>query len=461
MSIEAKPSCPNCERLQRRVNDLEQQVAKLAAALEEARRAGKRQAAPFRKPGPKRHPKKPGRKPGENYGEHQRRAVPAPEQIDETYEAALPERCPDCGGTHLTETSVQPQYQIEIPRRAIQRQFHVHRGRCEDCGCAVQGRHELQTSDALGAAAVQLGPNAHAAMTLLNKEAGLSHGKVARLFQQFFGVRIARATSARSIRRTAQRLAPAHAEIRQAVREAPWVVPDETGWRIGGRSAWLHAFVTERATCYVVDPARSAEPLAGVIGWDYAGDLIHDGWSPYDRFHKAGHQQCLRHIRQRCRELVEAATAGGALRFPRQIHDLLGRALEVRDRWRDGELSNHGRLVLRGRLREELRRLVAPIKTYPANETLAAFLERHGDDLFTFLERPQIDATNWRAEQAIRPAVVNRKVWGGNRTAAGAHDQSVLMSVLRTCQQQARDTLDFLSRTLCAPLPALAPTLGR
>lgn len=460
MTAAENSPCPNCERLQRRIHDLEQQVGKLAAALEEARRSGKRQAAPFRKAGPKRHPKKPGRKPGENYGEHQRRAVPAPEQIDETYEAPLPECCPDCGGTHLSETGVQPQYQIEIPRRPIQRQFNVHRGRCEDCGCAVQGRHELQTSDALGAAAVQLGPDAHAAIALLNKEAGLSHGKAARLFEQLFGVRIARSTSARSIRRTARRLAPAHEEIRQAVRDGPWVVPDETGWRIGGKAAWLHAFVSERATCYAIDPTRSAEPLAGVIGWDYAGDLIHDGWSPYERFRQAGHQQCLRHIRGRCRELLETATAG-AVRFPRAVHDLLGRALEVRDRWREGELSDHGRLVLRGRLREALRRLVTPIKTNSANETLAAFLERHLDDLFTFLARPQIDATNWRAEQAIRPAVVNRKVWGGNRTLAGAHDQSVLMSVLRTCQQQTYDTLDFLSRTLRAPLPALAPTLGR
>ncbi|MDE3075266.1 MAG: transposase [Chloroflexota bacterium] len=77
--------------------------------------------------------------------------------------------------------------------------------------------------------------------------------------------------------------------------------------------------------------------------------------------------------------------------------------------------------------------------------------------LFTYLTRDGVEATNWRAEQAIRPAVVNRKVWGGNRTSAGAHTQQVLASVLRTCQQQARDptlakhisgsTPDIASRT--------------
>jgi hypothetical protein len=38
----------------------------------------------------------------------------------------------------------------------------------------------LQTSDALGAAAAQLGPDAQAAIVELNKQGGLSHGKVTR-----------------------------------------------------------------------------------------------------------------------------------------------------------------------------------------------------------------------------------------------------------------------------------------
>ena len=60
---------------------------------------------------------------------------------------------------------------------------------------------------------------------------------------------------------------------------------------------------------------------------------------------------------------------------------------------------------------------------------------------FWFLIQPGVEATNWRAEQAIRPAVVNRKVWGGNRTLHGADAQSILMSVLRTCHQLSRDAM--------------------
>jgi transposase len=75
--------------------------------------------------------------------------------------------------------------------------------------------------------------------------------------------------------------------------------------------------------------------------------------------------------------------------------------------------------------------------------------------LFTFLRRPGLDATIWRAELAIRFGVILRKVWAGRPTWAGARAQSVLISVWRTCWQQGRPALDFLSQLLRGTLVAL------
>lgn len=75
-----------------------------------------------------------------------------------------------------------------------------------------------------------------------------------------------------------------------------------------------------------------------------------------------------------------------------------------------------------------------------------------------FLHEPATDATKWRQEQAIGPAVVNRKVWGGNRTRAGAAAQERLVSVLRACVQQGKETISFLSETL-RPRPGQEPDL--
>jgi transposase len=104
--------------------------------------------------------------------------------------------------------------------------------------------------------------------------------------------------------------------------------------------------------------------------------------------------------------------------------------------------------VARGCLENQLSDLIFPPKTNAANERLAQHLWAHRDDLFTFLCQPGLNATNGRAELAIRFGVILRKVWAGSRTWVGAWAQAVLMSVWRTCWQQGRSALDFLSQLL-------------
>jgi transposase len=460
--------CPGCVRLARQVeqltaqvDQLTAQVEKLTAALEESRRAGKRQAAPFRKERKSRSRKKPGRKPGEEYGQHRRRAVPDPEEINERYVAPLPERCPCCNSRHLERGEPLEQYQIEIPQQPIIRQFTIETGCCEECGQPVRGRHGLQTSDATGAAGVQLGPRAHASITWLNKRLGLSHGKIRQLFAELFGVQISRSTSARSCHRTARRCEAALEQVKRDVRGSPQVTPDETGWRVGGNKAWLHAFAAPQATCYVIDPTRSGQPAEDLLGPDWDGRMVHDGWSVYDRFAQAVHQQCNAHLIKRCNELLETATPGPA-RFPRAVKELLQRGLRLRDRFAADKLSVHGLRVMAGRLTNELLCLVGRRKTNPANERLAQFLFAHHDAIFNYLRHPGLDATNWRGEQAIRPAVVNRKVWGGNRTWTGAATQAALMSVMQTCLQRSLSPVRFLMQALTSPTTnLLIPAAGR
>jgi transposase len=446
--------CANCQSLQRRVHDLQAENERLRRQLDEATRAGKRQAAPFAKGQPKLNPRKPGRKPGEDYGTKAHRQPPSPEQIDEIHEAPLPKVCPDCGGL-LDETHIAQQFQVEISRKPIHRQFNIHVGQCRQCRRRVQGRHPLQTSDALGAAAAQLGPDTQAAVVELNKQGGLSHGKVTRCLESLFGIRLSRGGSVHTILRAAARCEPVYESIRQTVGQSDWVVPDETGWRVGGHPAWLHTLVSPQATAYVIDPTRSGAVAEDILGLDYDGTMIHDGWSPYDQFGDARHQQCLNHLLRRADEMAATATRG-AVRFPRRVAELLRAGLDLRDSHAAGEISRHGLAVAHGRLENQLSDLVFPPKTNAANERLAQHLWAHRADLFTFLRQPGLDATNWRAELAIRFGVILRKVWGGNRTWAGARAQSVLMSVWRTCWQQGRSALDFLSQLLRGPPAALA-----
>ena len=440
-----EPACHGCRELLQRVAELEAQVAVLTRKLEDAIRAGKRQAAPFRKGPPKPEPKTPGRKSGDAHGTHGHRPPPT-ELIAECHEAHLPGACPHCRG-HLVETGTAEQFQTEIPREPLVRKFRIHIGHCEACGRRTQGRHPLQTSDALGAAASQIGPDAQAAATLLHTQMGLSHGKVASIFQALFGIKLTRGASAQIGLRAATRLEPDYALILDEVRASEQIAADETGWHVGGYSAWLHAWVGDRATAYAIDSKRSAEVLERVIGADWSGVLSHDGFASYDRFEGAIHQQCVAHVLRRTRDLLAGATRG-AVRFPREVIALFTEAIRWRSgygpgAWTDDQLDGH-----RASFDDRLLELVRRSRAVPEYATLAKHLWNHFEQWFAFVFDPRIEPTNWKAEQAIRPAVVNRKVWGGNRTAVGAKAQGVLMSVLETCRRQAHSVVDHVSRTL-------------
>jgi transposase len=436
------------EQLRQENERLRRELEAARAGLDQAQRQSKRQAAPFSKGPPKPQPKKPGRKSGEAHGRHGHRLPPGPAAVAEVLEAPLPEACPRCGGS-IRETAVAAQYQTEIPRRPLIRRFNVHVGCCCGCGRRVQGRHPLQTSDALGAAASQIGPDAQAAVVLLNKTFGLSHIKVAAVFGALFGITLTRGASAQIVLRAADRLGPAYQEVRREIKSSPCLTPDETGWRVAGRPAWLHAWVAERATGYAIDPHRKADVLERLIGGDWSGKMVHDGFASYDRFRAATHQQCLGHVLRRVREL-EAKATRGAVHYPRKLIALFTEAIHLRNRYQKGEVSAERLRRARPGFDRRLRDLAWPAREVSAYETLSAHLWKHWDEWFTFLSHPEVEPTNWEGEQAIRPAVVNRKVWGGNRTWVGAGAQEVLMSVLETCKRAGRSGLEFVSQTLRA-----------
>lgn len=451
------------EQLQKEIESRDRQlesqgreIERMRRLVDELQRKAKRQAAPFSKGDPKPEPKKCGRKAGADYGIKAYRSVPP--RIDEEYDARLPRSCPCCGG-EIEFLKVERQFQAEVPRKPIWRQFNIEIGKCSSCHHRVQGRHPLQTSQALGAAASQLGPNAQAVVVHLNKDAGAPYGKITRFFEAVFGISLSRGGAAQVILRAAERCEGTYRQILVVVRRSRVVYPDETGWRVAAILRWLWTFVTGSAVAYVIRDSRGGEVPEEVLGREYAGILGHDGWAPYDNLVNATHQQCLAHLLRRCREILEFATRG-AVRFPRQVKALLQDALALRDRRDAGEISTHGLAVATGRLESRMDRLLMWKRTNEANERLAKHIDRHRDEVFTFLEHPEVEATNWPAEQAIRPAVVNRKVWGGNRTWEGAHAQEVLLSVLRTCAKQGRDGMEFLNRTLRADSPRKLPRLN-
>jgi transposase len=439
---------------QQLIAQLQQTIRELQQRLEASERAGKRQAAPFSRGAPKANPKKPGRKSGSAHGKHGHR--PPPPHVDETHDAPLPQCCTECGDV-IIESHVDAQYQTEIPRTPIIRRFDIHCGNCRGCGKAYRGTHPFQTSMATGAAQSQLGPDAQAAMVDLNKRAGLSYGKIAGTFQKLFGIAVTPGACAQVVLRASRRLEPVYTQILDHLRTANDLTPDETGWRIGGVPHWMHAWVSgDGTTGYAIDRRRGAAVLAEVIGWDWAGRMTHDGYASYDGFTDAVHQQCVDHALRRARALLERQT-DAAKYFPQRVIELFQEALQVRNAFLAGTLNAAALAQAHAEYVAALLDLTEPVRLNEANERMAAHLYAHGEQWLQFLEDPSIPATNHRAEQALKTSIVNRKVWGGNRTDAGGHAQEVTSSVLETCKKKAIDAFGFISDAFRGVLGNLFP----
>ena len=175
--------------------------------------------------------------------------------------------------------------------------------------------------------------------------------------------------------------------------------------------------------------------------------------APYRRFTHALHQSCVAHLLRRCRTLRADHPRSP---WAAHVQALLTDALAVRDRRNAHTLSDQGLAVARGHLLARLGRLIDSAPALPAARRFAAHLAVEFPAVLAFLWAPSVDATNWRAEHAIRPVVVNRKICGGNRTPRGAHTQHVLASVVRTARQRHVDPTDVFTALLRAPRPTVA-----
>lgn len=443
VAVEFADARAEADRLRAQVEKLKREKAVLAVKLDEARRATKRQAAPFsrgaRKPNHER--KRPGRRAGQDYGRRGRRLPP--EVPDENHEVPLPDACPNCGSDLVLERWAE-QFQDELVTAIVRRRFMVALGHCPDCNHAVRGRHPDQTSEALGAAGVMLGPRALALAAWLRFGCGMSAAKISRLFAEL-GLSVTAGGITGAVGRLGAGAEGTYTALIQALRASPVVSPDETGWRVDGERAWLWAFVGNHVTVYDIAVGRGYDEAAAVLGEDYDGVICRDGWAPYRRFVKATHQTCVAHLLRRANEMIADSVAGQA-RISHGVRRLLLDALALRAHRDGAQIGGDALDEAIKALEVRLDKLLAAKVTHEPNRRLLAHLSKERGALFSFLRAEGVPATNHHAERAIRPQVCARKNWGGNKSWTGARTAAVLGSVSRTATQQSLSPIAVLTQ---------------
>jgi transposase len=451
------------EELLALVTELQRQIAELRASnealrteIDQLKRGGKRQAAPFSKGTRVADPKSPGRKPGA--GPFRYREAPRPEEITEPPVDArvIREACSVCGGP-LTEERVDYAYTTELPTlpRPQVTPYRVWVCRCVICGRRVRGQHPDVAPDQYGATAHRLGVRLRAAAHTLHYGVGIPVRKVPAVLHALTGVRLTPgALTQDALQRAEGPMGTAYAGLRASVPGAPVVHADDTGWRVGGEPAYLMAFEIDGATIYQIRSHHRHDEVQEVIPTDYTGVLVTDRGRSYDAqaFDGIPQQKCLAHIQRSISDVLEMKT-GRARDFGEQLKALLQDAMDLWHAYRDGQRTDDktDAEALQGEITYHLRD--RHLKD-PDNQRLLNELGWHHDrgNLVRFLTDPRIEPTNNRAERALRPAVIARKVSQCSKNNRGASAFAVFTSVIRTLLKTEADAVvDTLSRLLCPP----------
>lgn len=418
--------------LEQQIKDLHDRNNGLSARLEQLEKAAARQAAPFRIKENKRQidPKKPGRK-----KDHPGSCRPIPDQVDQEIVVRL-EQCPECGQA-VPDPRPVVQYIEEIPEvrpRVIK--LLTQEGHCPNCQKEVRSTHPLQVSLAEGAAGVQLGPNALGTAIELNKKHGLTMRRTCAVLGQLFHLKLSAGGLSQALARLAGKLEPAYENLLAGLRAGPVTHSDETSWWVGGPKYWLWVFADKTSTVYRVAAGRGRNIVVETLGENYGGTLVSDCLSIYDEVNPR-QQKCYSHHLKAISQAMEQAPSD----YLAQLKALLKGAMALKG----AGLSAQEFKQLRAALDEQAERLLSTPRP-GLEEKVRLRLWKQRDHLFTFLDHPEVDATNNLAERQLRPAVIARKISCGNKTEPGAKVWQILASLAATCGQRGESFAKLISR---------------
>jgi len=429
-------------RLGDQVEQLTQEVRQLRQQLEQAQAAAARQAAPFRRREPLKKPpeqrKKPGRRAG-HAGAH-RRTPP----IDHLQVVPLP-CCPRCGGAIHDVHRVEQVIEEIPPVKPVVYKVLTYRATCDRCG-EVCSRHPLQTSEATGAAGVHLGPRAIALAVALNKHHGLTMRRTCKILRQLTGLELTAGGLSQMVDRVADRVAGDYEGLVNQIRGSPAVNADETSWWVGGPGWWLWTFTCPEVTVYRVDASRGSQVVDQVLGEDFAGVLVSDCLSSYDPATYRKHKCIAHHLRA-----IEAAGRLPGQTDPtylRQWRLLLKSVIALHRLWEEKVLTDDDIAAKRLALEAWVDQLLAQPCTQGGDARVKNRLAKQRPHLLGCLKDVRVEPTNNRAERALRPAVIARKLSCGNKTDRGRRSWQILASLGATCHQTGRDYIAFLADRL-------------
>lgn len=176
---------------------------------------------------------------------------------------------------------------------------------------------------------------------------------------------------------------------------------------------------------------------------DYDGYVICDNFDGYNKLKKENQniklQKCWAHVRRRYADIVKnlpQAKRTESLAY--QILDEISKLFELEKKYRKDKLTPQEIQIKRNqnmsKIKDKLYELVFKSNPHPQSKLYEAinYTKECWDDLFTYFLDGHIEMTNNTAERAVKPFVVQRKVFQTSGSYAGAAITTKLFSIIQT-----------------------------
>lgn len=241
-------------------------------------------------------------------------------------------------------------------------------------------------------------------------------------------------------------LTPLYQELGKEARESAVLNADESGWRVNGKSFWLWCFTNKFLTYFSIDRSRGSPVIRKVLGKVFGGILICDFFSAYAKIASWAKQKCIVHL---FRELEKVSIKNKSLEwtgFTKKLKRLLKDAMRLSAKQEELEANTYKSKS--DRLHQRLKMIYSQEYKDADCKRIAKRLRKYKDELFTFVDHPEVSADNNHAERQIRPAVIMRKNSYCNRSQKGANAQAILMSIFRTLHLRKIDPIAALTDSL-------------
>jgi len=366
--------------------------------------------------------KKTGQKKGhKGYARH------IPERIDKIVEHQLAE-CPNCGGHNLSDVQEERERVItDIPEQKAVNTLHtIERRYCRDCKRMV----EAQINEAL--------PNARVGLRLMllvlimKLDSRIPSNKLTSLLEMLYGVKISDGEIYVILEQLSKALGSYYDELVKKIKEALIKNIDETSWRINGKNNWLWLFINKEVALYMVNQKRSSKVPIETLGNQEGKFVTSDRLPAYDELSKKSkckQQMCWAHLLRNSKDLAEH------YREAKYIHK---RMKYIYQKAKEGRTS-----------KEKLLHWIDLIasRVYTSSEVfkfVKSICRNHIENLFRFVDNPEVESTNNRAERGLRHVVVMRKISNGSRSEKGAEITGRLLSVTETIKMNHSNPIDAM-----------------